>query len=53
MKTKVCPIVSEITDIEQLLTYLKNNFDILRQIRKVKEEDGTPDILRISKSSLQ
>lgn len=47
-KTKVCPIVSEITDIEQLLTYLKNNFDVLQQIQKTKKENRTPDILRIS-----
>ena len=50
MKTKVCPIVSEITDIKQLLTYLKNNLDVLQQLKKAKEENGTPDILRIGNS---
>ncbi|MCK5035090.1 MAG: hypothetical protein KAS73_04285 [Candidatus Sabulitectum sp.] len=50
MKTKVCPIVSEITDIQQLLTHLKSNLDVLQQLKKEKEKNGTPDILRIGNS---
>jgi len=50
MKTKVCPIVSDITDIQQLLTHLKNNLDVLQHLKIEKEENRTPDILRIANS---
>lgn len=47
-KTRVCPIVSSITDIEQLLTYLKSNFDLLKEKQEAKSANQTTDIIMIS-----
>lgn len=51
MKTKVCPIVSEITDIQQLLTHLKNNFDLLKEKQEAKAENRETDILIIKSAA--
>lgn len=49
MKTRVCPVVSEITDIEKLLTYLKDNFDLLKEKQEAKAEKRETGILKISR----
>ena len=50
-KTCVCPVVSSITDIEELLTYLKNNFGSLAEKQTAKSENRETDILRIKKQT--
>ncbi|MCK5785186.1 MAG: hypothetical protein KAH54_01365 [Candidatus Sabulitectum sp.] len=47
--TMVCPIVSEIIDIELLLTHLKDNFHLLKEKQEAKAEKRETSILKISK----
>lgn len=47
MKTRVCPIVSEITDIKQILDYLKDNVDILKKTKEAKALNKETAILKI------
>lgn len=47
MKTRVCPIVSEIANIKKLLTFLKHNFDLLKEKQKAKSENRETTILII------
>ena len=48
-KTKVCPIVSKITNIEEVLVYLKDNYSKLVEIKNAKLENKETEIVNIKK----
>jgi predicted Fe-Mo cluster-binding NifX family protein len=47
-KTKVCPIVSKIQNIEELLNYLKTRFNLLVETQKNQQENHKNEILIIT-----
>ncbi|MCK5686806.1 hypothetical protein KAJ27_21895 [bacterium] len=47
--TKVCPIVSEIKNIDKIIGYLKSNFQQLEKIMKSKSDNQKTEILKIQK----
>lgn len=49
--TKICPIVSEITNIDECLAYLKSNSKAIYAIKKSKSENKTVEIIHIKKTN--
>ena len=48
-KTRVCPIVSEIINFDELFEYIKNSYTFFSEVKFKKNESQTVDIIRIRK----
>ena len=48
-KTKVCPIISEIINIDECLNYLKSNIRGVLEIKKMKLENKKIEIMKIKR----